>query len=172
MPSNQPMKLTGACAPAAYRHTVRQSSGRGCSNLSGGREVTTSLGRGPSSRRGSTDCDAEVSFGDCAGAALPVAKTVAALVGPSALGWMTSPAGNDGARNSALRRRSFATMRGRSSTTIGFVAEEVLVREFASATGYSEGLASRLDVVEHADEADEGRSALLRRLPSRGRAAF
>ena len=25
MPSNQPMKLTGACAPAAYRRTVRQT---------------------------------------------------------------------------------------------------------------------------------------------------
>jgi len=36
----------------------------------------------------------------------------------------------------------------------------------------SEGLARRLDVVEHADEADEGLSTLLRRLRSRGRAAF
>ena len=36
----------------------------------------------------------------------------------------------------------------------------------------SEGFARRLDVVEHADEADEGLSALLRRLRSRGRAAF
>jgi hypothetical protein len=63
-------------------------------------------------------------------------------------------------------------MRGRSSTTIGFAAEEVQLQEFVSATGYSEGIARRLDVVEHADEADEGRSALLRRLPSRGRAAF
>ena len=25
MPSNQPMKLTGACAPAAYRRTVRRT---------------------------------------------------------------------------------------------------------------------------------------------------
>jgi hypothetical protein len=36
----------------------------------------------------------------------------------------------------------------------------------------SEGFARRLDVVEHADEADEGLSTLLRRLRSRGRAAF
>jgi hypothetical protein len=63
-------------------------------------------------------------------------------------------------------------MRGRSSTTIGLAAKEVLVREFASTTSYSEGFARRLDVVEHADEADEGRSVLLRRLRSRGRAAF
>jgi hypothetical protein len=36
----------------------------------------------------------------------------------------------------------------------------------------SEGFARRLDVVEHADEADEGLSTLLPRLRSRGRAAF
>jgi hypothetical protein len=36
----------------------------------------------------------------------------------------------------------------------------------------SEGFARRPDVVEHADEADEGRSTLLRQLRSRGRAAF
>jgi hypothetical protein len=36
----------------------------------------------------------------------------------------------------------------------------------------SEGFARRLDVVEHADEADEGLSTLLRRLRSWGRAAF
>jgi hypothetical protein len=36
----------------------------------------------------------------------------------------------------------------------------------------SEIFARRLDVVEHADEADEGRSTLLRRLRSRGRAAL
>jgi hypothetical protein len=36
----------------------------------------------------------------------------------------------------------------------------------------SADFARRLDVVEHADEADEGLSALLRRLRSRGRAAF
>jgi len=35
----------------------------------------------------------------------------------------------------------------------------------------SEGFARRLDVVEHADEADEGLSTLLPRLRSRGRAA-
>jgi hypothetical protein len=36
----------------------------------------------------------------------------------------------------------------------------------------SEGFARRPDVVEQADEADEGLSTLLRRLRSRGRAAF
>jgi hypothetical protein len=36
----------------------------------------------------------------------------------------------------------------------------------------SKGFARRLDVVEHADEADEGLSTLLRRSRSRGRAAF
>jgi hypothetical protein len=47
-----------------------------------------------------------------------------------------------------------------------------MVREIAVPAEGSEGIARRLDVVEHADEADEGRSALLRRLSSRGRAAF
>jgi hypothetical protein len=50
-------------------------------------------------------------------------------------------------------------------------AENATVREIALLAEGSEGFARRLDVVEHADEADEGRSALLRRLRSRGRAA-
>ena len=59
---------------------------------------------------------------NCDGASLPLAKIVAALVGPSALGWLISPAGIDGARGLALRRRRCATMRGRSNTTIGLAA--------------------------------------------------
>ena len=47
----------------------------------------------------------------------------------------------------------------RSSSEIVLLAED------------SEGFARRLDVVEHADEADEGLSTLLPRLRSRGRAA-
>ena len=43
--------------------------------------------------------------------------------------------------------------------------------EAGSLAESSAGFARRLDVVEHADEADEGLSTLLRRLSSRGRAA-
>jgi hypothetical protein len=63
-------------------------------------------------------------------------------------------------------------MRGRSTTTISLSAADAIVCENALLAEGSEGLARRLDVVEHADEADEGLSTLLRRLRSRGRAAF
>ena len=56
--------------------------------------------------------------------------------------------------------------------TISLAAADAMVREMAFLAEGSEAFARRLDVVEHADEADEGRSALLRRLSSRGRAAF
>jgi hypothetical protein len=63
-------------------------------------------------------------------------------------------------------------MRGRSTTTISLAAENAIVREIVLLAEGSEGFARRLDVVEHADEADEGRSVLLRGPRSRGRAAF
>jgi len=126
----------------------------------------------PVHRRVSVGCEVQVSDGDGAGADLPLTKIVAALVGPSALGWLISPAGKDGARGSALRRRMYATMRGRSDTTISMSAANATVREIALLAEGCEGFARRLDVVEHADEADEGLSVLLRRLRSRGRAAF
>jgi hypothetical protein len=63
-------------------------------------------------------------------------------------------------------------MRGRSTTTISLAAANATVREIALVAEGREGFARRLDVVEHADEADEGLSTLLRRLPSRGRVAF
>jgi hypothetical protein len=66
----------------------------------------------------------------------------------------------------------YTTMRGRSTTTSRLSAENTTMREIALLAEGSEGLARRLDVVEHADEADEGPSTLLRRLRSRGRAAF
>ena len=106
---------------AAERQGVRQSSARGCGNLSAGDEVAASLGRSSSSRRGSTDREAEVSFGDCAGAYLPLAQIVAALVGPFALGWLISQADNTEARGSSPGRRKCATMRGRSNTTISLI---------------------------------------------------
>ena len=63
-------------------------------------------------------------------------------------------------------------MRGRSNTKISLPAANALAREILLFAKGSEGFARRLDVVEHADEADEGRSTLLRRLRSRGRAAL
>jgi len=63
-------------------------------------------------------------------------------------------------------------MRGRSTTTISLTAANAMVREIVLPAEGSEGFAGRLDVVEHADEADEGLSTLLRRLRSRSRAAF
>ena len=63
-------------------------------------------------------------------------------------------------------------MRGRSTTTISMSAANATAREIALLAEGCEGFARRLDVVEHADEADEGLSTLLRRLRSRGRAAF
>ena len=62
-------------------------------------------------------------------------------------------------------------MRGRSNTTIGLAAANAVAPKSSCLQMGSEGLARRIDVVEHADEADEGLSTLLRRLPSRGRAA-
>jgi hypothetical protein len=84
--------------------------------------VATSLGRGSSSRRGSTDCEAQVTSGDCGSADLPLAEIVAALVGPFALGWLTSRAANMEARGSPLGRKRYATIRGRSNTTISLIA--------------------------------------------------
>ena len=63
-------------------------------------------------------------------------------------------------------------MRGRSNTTIGLAAANAVAPKSSCLQMGSEGLARRIDVVEHADEADEGLSTLLRRLRSRGRAAF
>jgi hypothetical protein len=51
-------------------------------------------------------------------------------------------------------------------------AANAIVREIVLLAEGCEGFARRLDVVEPADDADEGLSALLRRLRSRGRAAF
>ena len=107
--------------PAAERQGVRQSSAHGCGNLGAGGEVAASLGRCFSSRRGSADCGAEVRFGDCAGAYLPLAEIVAALVGPFALGWLTSRAAKSEARGSSPGRRKCATIRGRSNTTISLI---------------------------------------------------
>ena len=55
-----------------------------------------------------------------------------------------------------------ATMRGRSTTPISMFAANATVREVALLAEGCEGFARRLDVVEHADEADEGLSTLLR----------
>jgi hypothetical protein len=93
---------------------------------------------------------------------LPLAKIVAALVAPSALGWLISRAGYREARGSPLGRQRFATIRGRSSTTIVSSAASAKVTEIVLLAEGSEGFARRPDVVEHADEADEGLSTLLR----------
>ena len=116
----------------------------------------------PVYRRGSVDCEVQVSDGNGVGADLPLAKIVAALVGPSALGWLISPAGSGGSRGSALRRQMCATIRGRSNTTSSLAAANAMVWEIVLLADGSEGFAGRLNVVEHAVAADEGRSTLLR----------
>ena len=72
--------------------------------------------------RKATQCQIHVSGGDCAGADLPLAETVAALVGPSALGWLISLAVCREPRRSSLGRRTCPIMRGRSNTTISLAA--------------------------------------------------
>ena len=125
VPPNMALHLTSGrlrLPLAGERQGVRQSSAHGCGNLSAGGKVAASRGRCSSSRRGSADRSAEVRFGNCAGAYLPLAKIFAALVGPFALGWLIPPADNTEARGSSPGRRKCATMRGRSNTTISLIA--------------------------------------------------
>jgi hypothetical protein len=73
-------------AHTAERQGVRQSSCRSLGELSAGGEVAAFLSRGSSSRRGSLGCEVQVCDGNCTGADLPLAKIVAAWVGPSTPG--------------------------------------------------------------------------------------
>jgi hypothetical protein len=140
--------------------------------LSAGDEVAASLGRGASSRRGSAGCEVHVSAGGCTGADFPLAKIVAAL------GWAICPRLVDLTGGLSASARFISWSAEVCNHPRPFEHDRQLDRnerggsEIALLAEGSEGFARRLDVVEPADEADEGLSTLLRQLPSRGRAAF
>ena len=126
----------------------------------------------PVLRRGSTDCDAELSFGDCAGADLPLVKIVAALVGPSAHGWLTSRATNMKAHGSSLGRQRCATIRGRSNTTISFVEASAVARGSTCSPRAANALQGGLMLSNMPLQLTRADHRFGRRSTSRGRAAF